>query len=213
MENSDNLFNSRLRTEKSVAPLQELVNKAIKELDTKLDKESTFDDFIESYIKGRSYKEIEDKFNYLSDVWALTGRKYDANKTYNKYFKPSEELFKASESTDFYNDDTKNQFVKFKEIKVSSILKGNLIDLYRLQKSEKTLLSISIGIITSIFMGNIFPVYDYYRLSRKQGQAIKVSERLSTYSIESFNYSIAIVIFLLVSITIYFVLTRVNNEK
>lgn len=210
MENSDNLFNSRLRTEKSVAPLQELVNKAVKELDTKLDKESTFDDFIESYIKGRNYKEIEDKFNYLSDVWALTGRKYDANKTYNKYFKSSEELFKASENLDFYNDDTKSQFLK---IKILSKLKDNLKDLNRLQKSEKTLLIISIGIITSIVMGNLFPVYDYYRLSRKQGQAIKVSEDLSTYSIESFNYSIAIITFLLVSLTFYFILTKGNDKK
>lgn len=210
MENSDNLFNSRLRTEKSVAPLQELVNKAVKELDTKLDKESTFDDFIESYIKGRNYKEIEDKFNYLSDVWALTGRKYDANKTYNKYFKSSEELFKASENLDFYNDDTKSQFLK---IKILSKLKDNLKDLNRLQKSEKTLLFISIGIITSIVMGNLFPVYDYYRLSRKQGQAIKVSEGLSTYSIESFNYSIAIITFLLVSLTFYFILTKTNDKK
>lgn len=90
---------------------------------------------------------------------------------------------------------------------------GIKIKLPKLSRNEIYFISFSTGAILSMILGNLFPAHDYYRLSRKQGQAIKVSEGLSTYSIESFNYSIAIITFLLVSLTFYFILTKANDKK
>ena len=108
------------------------------------------------------------------------------------------------------------KLINFREISnnIKKIQEYNIkTKLPKLSRNEIYLISFSTGAILSMILGNLMPSHDYYRLSRKQGQAIKVSEGLSTYSIESFNYSIAIITFLLVSLTFYFILTKANDKK
>ena len=83
----------------------------------------------------------------------------------------------------------------------------------KLGRIEIYIIALSVGVIISVVFGNLLPSYDYYKLSRKQGQAIKVSEGLSTYSIESFNFKIAIITFLVTSLLIYFTLRRTTDNK
>ncbi|HRE78469.1 MAG TPA: hypothetical protein PLL09_11675 [Flavobacterium sp.] len=214
MENLNHHIFSRRRNEKSVAPLKELVTKAVAELDNKLNREATFDDFIESYIKGKSYKEIEEKYNFLSDVWMLTGRPIDTNKTYNKYFSSSEELFRIAENINNNQHSSTTKISKFNQIfkKLLFKINNNFIGITLLKDSEILIISTGIGLVISIILGNLFPNYSYYRLSKQQGQAIEVSERLSTYSIESFNYSVAIVSFIIVLISLNLIFKKTKDE-
>lgn len=84
---------SRRRSEKPVSHLSELANRVATELDNKLGRKANFNDLIESYIKGKTYKEVEDKFNFFADVWDLTGREFNADETYNTYFGSLDTLF------------------------------------------------------------------------------------------------------------------------
>lgn len=64
----------------------EVIKEILKEFDEELGKTATLDDFIEKHIRLNSYESTKNDFKDLVDTWKASGRLYNAEDTYFKYF-------------------------------------------------------------------------------------------------------------------------------
>lgn len=64
----------------------EVIKGILDEFDNELGRVATFNDFIEKHIRLNGYETTKSDFNDLADSWKTSGRPYNAEDTYFKYF-------------------------------------------------------------------------------------------------------------------------------
>jgi len=65
----------------------ELGNNIISKIENNLGRKANFDDFVQHFIKQSTYKQVEDIFNGLIDLYKSTGRDVEnTQEVYDRYF-------------------------------------------------------------------------------------------------------------------------------
>lgn len=65
---------------------QAVIKQILKEFDDELGRLATFNDFIEKHIRLNGYETTKNDYSDLLDTWKSTGRDYNADDTFCKYF-------------------------------------------------------------------------------------------------------------------------------